>query len=1181
MLNESDVQDPIKIESTTERIECNNNDDEDDTEELNVKRKFHKKLIGLLLKFNLTFEKANVWMLNQVIIPLTQATAQNSNQLKLRYLTPENDYIVYNASATGTSLLDSSINGSTMLNDTSIHNVSIDENLSKMVKKSTISKLHIHTCYAFNQNGAFSLPVVVFPKGEFDSNATESLKKTTLIDETLSGDINEMIFFNWLRIFIQTCPRNDNSQPLILMCNSLIPVGTNEISKFCVENNVYLLFYPLDDQLEVFNKNVFLKFKDAWKIVLQQYSMKDNPNSQLSFLFVYKQVLRKILTTDSIKECFKEFLKIYRLPAKLYQDEEVTTTSTIDRQSSTTSDYYSCDLNFISDDCNPTAANGINNIENDNFDENIPNTALAVTSSTNVSSNYNNNIKFSEQETNEYCDWIKFMSQIGCLCVRYTFLRDLSLKYRLTLSKSSKEVIASEKKWLDLIKRNKQKFTDTNEASYCFNEDDYLAKWFDMDIWRFLYYKKLKEKQITNPSSIWTFDVIQFPCVVNNSNLLRAPERDLNRPRNIKPRISVLFAFNAAGDYIQPFIVYPLNFQISKSNDGVVNHDDDDIAANECYAQNGYINCKIFNHWLTNIFLPYITTQPNELASKKNFLLLYCGKLAVIDHTNMTICNENRVHLFNLTHDSIQPFNCLFQKSLRKRQTDLFLDSWRKITAKQNLSYQFKCKSKMEFRNLFMDTFQNCIEEIGDFKLKLMNTFEICQLWPVNEDEYKVYIMNGELALNKKQNHGDLTPSIVDNDTFEPNVEPSFIKTETILKQNSPAKIKKQPVVGLVSDGQNNRQKLKLELNLNESLNNNSKRSSKRSKNGLTKRKSKANSCSDGEYEEESDNQIYNNNNEDDDDNTHNGDDDDDLEDYEIDEEDEYYKNGYNNETSDDEFIPNGNKRRRISDSPVALTKQQKKKLAANNKKIQVVKSPKQPKQQHQLDLLKPQLAPIIHKQQPQTVQAPKVRSLMDLLKEDASLVASVKNIISAELIKYLDDKATKVDGNEVKSMNNLLTENLIEDLRYKENGMIEDETKKENSDACIKSKKSSDVHNLNESEEEEDFLVNNINLKILTNELLLKYELNDLSEVLNTSVNSLSNLYRRYLDDGLGFLKELCELSTKSKKASSPSSLLCNKNVYDLRFNFIKILMSNLYSNDFENDWSKFISIIDESLLL
>ena len=74
-------------------------------------------------------------MLNQLIIPLSLGTSQNSNQLKPRYQTPENDFIIYNSS----THLDNSLNN----NDTSIHNVSIDETLAS--KTITYNKNRIKT----------------------------------------------------------------------------------------------------------------------------------------------------------------------------------------------------------------------------------------------------------------------------------------------------------------------------------------------------------------------------------------------------------------------------------------------------------------------------------------------------------------------------------------------------------------------------------------------------------------------------------------------------------------------------------------------------------------------------------------------------------------------------------------------------------------------------------------------------------------------------------------------------------------------------------------------------------------------------------------------------------------------------------------------------------------------------
>ncbi len=116
-------------------------------------------------------------------------------------------------------------------------------------------------------------------------------------------------------------------------------------------------------------------------------------------------------------------------------------------------------------------------------------------------------------------------------------------------------------------------------------------------------------------------------------------------------------------------------------------------------------------------------------------------------------------------------------------------------------------------------------------------------------------------------------------------------------------------------------------------------------------------------------------------------------------------------------------------------------------------------------------------------------------------------------------------------------------------------------------------IKNSVKSHEDEDIIVNNINFKILTNELLADYK------SLNTKslIKDLGELYRNNLNDGLKFLKELCSLF--NNKNSSLMMTMCNNN--DLRFDFIKKLMFNLYSNDFEDNWSKFISIIDENLLL
>ena len=301
------------------------------------------------------------------------------------------------------------------------------------------------------------------------------------------------------------------------------------------------------------------------------------------------------------------------------------------------------------------------------------------------------------------------------------------------------------------------------------------------------YFNFIKQKcKITSPDSIWTFDIIQFPYLPA-SGILKAPENDYSkRPHYSKPRISVLFAFSATGDYITPFIVYPENFKQSDANELPA-----ELNANECFAPNGYVTCRIFELWLTKCFLPYLGQTKTTLA---RCLLLFCGKLSIMDTHNFKLCmgmTKPRVNLFTFSSEQQMPFNVLFQKTVRKRQIDLFHDSWSKCTAKLNLSFLFRCKSRTQFFNIFTDAFQNCIEEIGNkednvatssridlvvatapltpttndsvtnFKNKMIKSFEQCHLWPLNNDTYKTY---AEAAKKKSE---EMDKAINDNDEDE------------------------------------------------------------------------------------------------------------------------------------------------------------------------------------------------------------------------------------------------------------------------------------------------------------------------------------------------------------------------------------------------------------------------------
>lgn len=63
-------------------------------------------------------------------------------------------------------------------------------------------------------------------------------------------------------------------------------------------------------------------------------------------------------------------------------------------------------------------------------------------------------------------------------------------------------------------------------------------------------------------------------------------------------------------------------------------------------------------------FLPYL-----EQAKAGASLLLYCGKLAVVDERTLALCQKNNLRLFSMSQEKQMPFNVLFQKSSRTTNT--------------------------------------------------------------------------------------------------------------------------------------------------------------------------------------------------------------------------------------------------------------------------------------------------------------------------------------------------------------------------------------------------------------------------------------------------------------------------------------------------------------------------------
>lgn len=631
--------------------------------------------------------KFSVWFLNELLVPV-QSCPDNATDdeglISLRFYDCETSLSMFGKKKF--SPVDGNFDfdpENEFLSFDSINQIESSDILKKNQKSD-----YIYTLNAFDKCGQLSCPLVIFPSSDPLKTCFKNpaIKNTICLSQSKNGDLTSVNFFiDWLDLFIKQSDPSVaklifGSKYLMVRLRTLLDQESFSVVKNkLIENRIYLLFYPFENKInEVLKDN----FNEIFTKNLIEYSQRENPNNDLAFLFVFKQ-------------SYRQFVQQYKSQVFELLIEENK-------------------LEFSVSDLEDKSENsGTSTQESDSQDV--------------------ENYKLSDSEVESFCFWIDEMSKIGSLCIKHTFLRDLNLRNRADVQSLKKEFLCPEKRWNEFIAKNRAKFKNPNSIGLM-TESEYLLRTMNLAEWKQKYTNLVvNELKIEKGDQLWNFEIITFPFIIS-TNTLRQPEKDVDRPKNNKPKISVLFAYNAAGDYLQPFFVFPQNLL----------EDNAENSSHECFSINGYVTPKIFSNWVLNVFMPYIG------QSKDKILLLYCAKLSIVDRNLLSALNEpilkDKLNLFGICADSFKPFNMLFTKISRNRPSDLFLDSWRKVTSKLKLSHQFKCKSRQQFFNLFMDTFQNCIEEIGNedgnqslnlssvsaFREKMINTFEHCKLWPVD-----------------------------------------------------------------------------------------------------------------------------------------------------------------------------------------------------------------------------------------------------------------------------------------------------------------------------------------------------------------------------------------------------------------------------------------------------------------
>lgn len=406
-----------------------------------IKTSFNEKLNHLISEHKITIQSSNIWILSELLIPLS--TANNSSidklgGLKLKYLQPENYASIQQNSHNDDSILPV-INGciDDNLDLSNSNQLSVPFNFKINTELNNIRN-HIHTYYAYNQQCMLSAPLVTFPQNDLDPILTTNLIRNTVsIENSSNGDLNNInMFLNWIRLFVKQQqsvrsssfsfmpPPNSSSfssSPTLLLINSYMYVKLsnlvlssqeyNELSNLLQNENIYLLVYPVEKSNDQFNINIFKRFREIWKAMLASYSLKENPNNELSFLYMYKQCLRKLILNNKnlVRDSFNQLIKMYSLPLEPFADladQSQLQHSQLQPQNSIDHD---------------------SNMDNSNIDELL----------FNEDSERKNDFKISdlsEKEIDEYIDWIDEMSKMGCLSIKHTFLRDLYLKCKFIFS---------------------------------------------------------------------------------------------------------------------------------------------------------------------------------------------------------------------------------------------------------------------------------------------------------------------------------------------------------------------------------------------------------------------------------------------------------------------------------------------------------------------------------------------------------------------------------------------------------------------------------------------------------------------------------------------------------------------------------------------------------------------------
>lgn len=256
--------------------------------------------------------------------------------------------------------------------------------------------------------------------------ATKNIHKLASIHESQNGDLNALTFVHdWLKLFVQQLAslNNTNTRQHILIGNSYLFLKLcslaqkepstllDDINTLLVQHHISFLFHPAESTAESSLMTVPGLEAMFWQ-TMGDYSLRASVNSRLAFLQVFRQTMRLLLTNSEMRDWFVRFgavggveeqLGAMLMPIASTQQSSGGETSVVDNVA-LVEDVAMNDVTMGEDVTIGGGGDGAD-LSQDNMTHSILNTSQQV------------NVKLTEAEVNEYCEWVDDMSRIGMVLV--------------------------------------------------------------------------------------------------------------------------------------------------------------------------------------------------------------------------------------------------------------------------------------------------------------------------------------------------------------------------------------------------------------------------------------------------------------------------------------------------------------------------------------------------------------------------------------------------------------------------------------------------------------------------------------------------------------------------------------------------------------------------------------------